>query len=82
LCPLREVKELGSGVALIVTEGISTGEIESALAVRIGPEAKGLSITTIAKLKREWAEDYVTWRSPDWIRIAGFTPGLLASTVA
>ena len=43
-------------------KGISTGEMAEALKVLVGPEAEGLSGSTIARLKRLWAQEYQTWR--------------------
>ncbi len=36
--------------------------MHAALAVLVGPEAKGLSASTIARLKQVWREEYDTWR--------------------
>ena len=43
-------------------KGISTGEMQSALEVFVGPEAKGLSAGTVARLKQTWRAEYETWR--------------------
>ena len=43
-------------------KGVSTGEMESALEILVGPEAKGLSASTVARLKRQWAQEYDAWR--------------------
>jgi putative transposase len=43
-------------------KGISTSEMEAALEVLVGSEAKGLSASTVARLKREWAAEYADWR--------------------
>jgi len=36
--------------------------MESALVALVGPEARGLSASTVARLKRQWADEYVAWR--------------------
>ena len=34
-----------------------------ALEVLVGPEAKGLSPAVISKLKRQWSQEYQSWRA-------------------
>lgn len=36
--------------------------MESALVALVGPEARGLSASTVARLKRQWADEYAAWR--------------------
>ncbi len=43
------------------SEGISTGQMQEALEVLVGPEAKGLSASVIGRLKREWESEYTEW---------------------
>jgi len=45
--------------------GISSGDFGEALAALLGPDAPGLSATTIARLKASWAEDYERWTRRD-----------------
>jgi starch phosphorylase len=42
-------------------KGVSSGEMESALCALLGPEAKGLSASTVARLKQQWGEEYQAW---------------------
>ena len=42
-------------------KGVSTGEMATALEVLVGPEARGLSASTVSRLKQAWSEDYKTW---------------------
>ena len=51
-------------------KGVSTGEMSAAFKVLVGPEAKGLSVSTVARLKRTWAQEYQIWREAplDWDR--------------
>ncbi len=60
---LRKTKTLEAALPWLYLKGISTGEMGSALEVLVGPEAKGLSASTISRLKRTWAQEYQAWRS-------------------
>ena len=42
-------------------KGVSTGEMSAALEVLVGPEARGLSASTVSRLKRAWADEYQAW---------------------
>jgi putative transposase len=53
----------GCGDPVAVLEGISTGEMQPALEVLVGPEAKGLSASTVARLKQIWREENAIWRN-------------------
>ena len=44
-------------------KGISTGDFGEALQALLGPEARGLSATTITRLKAVWEQEYQDWRS-------------------
>ena len=37
--------------------------MSEALEVLVGAEPKGLSASTVARLKRQWAEEYQSWRN-------------------
>ena len=43
-------------------KGVSTGDFSEALAALLGPEAKGLSATTITRLKGVWQQEYEGWQ--------------------
>jgi len=45
--------------------GISTGAFKGALEALIGPQAKGLSATTITRLTAIWTKEYETWSQRD-----------------
>ncbi len=36
--------------------------MQTALEALVGPEAKGLSASTVARLKQTWREEYEIWR--------------------
>ncbi len=65
---VRKTKSLEAALPWLYLKGISTGEMANALEVLIGPEAKGLSASTIARLKQVWAEDYKAWRQKNLSR--------------
>ena len=59
---VRKTRSLEAALPWLYLKGISTGEMQTALEVLVGPEAKGLSASTIARLKQTWREEYDTWR--------------------
>jgi putative transposase len=62
---LRRAKSLEELLPWLYLKGISTGDFGEALAALLGPDAPGLSATTIARLKATWAEDYERWQRRD-----------------
>jgi len=62
---LRRAKSVEELLPWLYLKGISTGDFGEALAALVGPDAPGLSATTIARLKAAWAEDYERWRRRD-----------------
>ena len=54
---VRKTRSLEAALPWLYLKGISTGEMASALEVLVGREAKGLSASTIARLKRQWDKD-------------------------
>ncbi len=62
---VRKAKSLEAAIPWLYLKGISTGEMESALKVLVGPDAEGLSASTVSRLKREWADEYEVWRKSD-----------------
>jgi putative transposase len=54
---VRKTRSLAAALPWLYLKGISTGEMEAALEVLVGSEAKGLSASTVARLKREWAAE-------------------------
>ena len=59
---VRKTRSLEAALPWLYLKGVSTGEMESALEILVGPEAKGLSASTVARLKRQWAQEYDAWR--------------------
>jgi transposase-like protein len=58
---VRKTKSLEAALPWLYLKGISTGEMSEALAVLVGSEAKGLSASTVSRLKQVWAEEYSRW---------------------
>lgn len=59
---LRKTRSLEAALPWLYLKGISTGEMQTALEALVGPEAKGLSASTVARLKQVWREEYDLWR--------------------
>jgi len=65
---VRKTRSLEAALPWLYLKGISTGEMAEALKVLVGPEAEGLSSSTIARLKRLWAQEYQAWREESLAR--------------
>lgn len=59
---VRKSRSLETARPWLYLKGISTGEMQAALEVLVGPEAKGLSASTVTRLKQTWRAEYETWR--------------------
>src|SRR5215471_13047478 len=55
---LRRTKSLEELIPWLYLKGVSTGEFSEALTAILGPEAPGLSASTITRLKGVWEEEY------------------------
>ena len=62
---LRRAKSVEELLAWLYLKGISTGDFGEALAALLGPDAPGLSATTVTRLKTAWAEEYERWLRRD-----------------
>ncbi len=62
---LRRAKSVEELLPWLYLRGISTGDFSDALEALVGPEAPGLSATTISRLKRVWGKEYADWRTRD-----------------
>jgi putative transposase len=58
---LRKTKNIEELIPWLYLKGISTGGFSEALAALVGPQAKGLSANTIARLKAVWEKEYEEW---------------------
>ena len=59
---VRKTASLEAAIPWLYLKGISTGEMQAALEALVGPEAKGLSASTVVRLKQIWREEYEIWR--------------------
>lgn len=59
---VRKTQSLEAALPWLYLKGISTGEMQTALEVLVGPEAKGFSASTVGRLKQLWRTEYDTWR--------------------
>jgi transposase-like protein len=58
---VRKTQTLEAALPWLYLKGISSGEMGAALEVLVGPQAKGLSASTVSRLKRAWAQEYQDW---------------------
>ena len=58
---LRKTKSLEELIPWLYLKGISTGDFREALAALLGPEAPGLSASTVVRLKAVWQQDFEAW---------------------
>jgi transposase-like protein len=59
---MRRSPRLEEALPVLYLRGLSTGDFQEALPVLLGPEAAGLSATTISRLIRIWQDEYQDWR--------------------
>ena len=62
---LRKAKSVEELLPWLYLKGISTGDFSEALASLVGPDADGLSASTITRLKSTWWDEYEAWRKRD-----------------
>ena len=58
---LRKTKSIEELIPWLYLKGISTGDFSEALAALVGPEARGLSASTITRLKSVWEDEFQEW---------------------
>ena len=58
---LRKAKSVEELLPWLYLKGVSTGDFTKALEALLGPNAKGLSAKTVARLKADWWQDYEAW---------------------
>jgi len=59
---LRKTKALEELLPWLYLKGVSTGGFHEALAALLGPDAPGLSASTITRLKTIWEQEFATWQ--------------------
>lgn len=62
---VRKAKRVEAVLPWLYLRGISTGDMQEALSVLLGEDAKGLSPAVVSRLKAQWAEDYLAWNRRD-----------------
>ena len=58
---IRKTKTLEGSLPWLYLKGICSNEMGAALEVLVGPQAKGLSASTVSRLKQVWAHEYREW---------------------
>ena len=59
---VRKTATLEAALPWLYLKGISTGEMQPALEVLLGSQAKGLSASTVSRLEQTWRADYEAWQ--------------------
>jgi putative transposase len=62
---VRKAQRVEAALPWLYLRGISTGDMQEALSVLLGKDAKGLSPAVVSRLKAQWAEDYAEWNRRD-----------------
>jgi len=62
---LRRTRSIEELLPWLYLKGISTGDFSEALAALLGPDAPGLSASTITRLKEVWAGELAEWQHRD-----------------
>src|SRR5512147_1072693 len=60
---LRKTRSIEELIPWLYLKGISTGDFSEALVALLGPEAPGLSASTVVRLKEVWQQEYEAWRT-------------------
>ena len=58
---LRKTRAIEELLPWLYLKGISTGDFSEALAALLGPDAPGLSASTITRMKTCWEEEFKAW---------------------
>ncbi len=64
---LRKTKSVEELLPWLYLKGVSTGDFSEALGALLGPEAPGLSATTVTRLKAAWEQEYDAWRQRSFL---------------
>ena len=60
---LRKTRNVEELIPWLYLKGISTGDFTESLQTLLGPNASGLSATTVTRLVTTWQKDYETWNT-------------------
>jgi transposase-like protein len=61
----RRTRSLDALLPVLYLRGISTGDMQKALAALLGKDAPNLSPAVLARLKSDWQEEYERWKGRD-----------------
>ncbi len=82
---LRRTKNVEELLPWLYLKGVSTGQFEEALTALLGPDAPGLSASTVRRLVANWQQEHERWLRRDlgsrryvylWADAVYFTPRL------
>jgi putative transposase len=82
---LRQARNVEELLPWLYLKGVSTGQFTEALSALLGPDAPGLSATTVRRLTEAWQEEHARWQQRDlsarryvylWADGVYFTPRL------
>jgi putative transposase len=82
---LRRARNIEELLPWLYLKGVSTGQFAEALTALLGPDAPGLSATTVRRLSEAWQEEHARWQQRDlsarryvhlWADGVYFTPRL------
>ncbi len=62
---VRKARRVEAALPWLYLRGISTGDMQEALSVLVGEDAKGLSPSVVSRLKPQWSEAYAAWNQRD-----------------
>lgn len=62
---MRRAPSIDTLVPVLYLKGISTEDFPTALEAILGPQAKGLSASTVVRLKEIWTDEYQQWSKRD-----------------
>ena len=79
---VRKAASFEAAIPWLYLKGISTGEMHTALEALVGPEAKGLSASTVARLKQTGGRNMRSGASAGSMTSNGCISGLMGSIVA
>jgi len=63
---LKKAKRLEAVLPWLYLKGVSSNDFDEALKSLFGESVKGLSASTIVRLKQVWEGEYAKWRHRDW----------------
>jgi putative transposase len=58
---LRRTKSVDELIPWLYLKGVSSGDFSEALAALVGPQAAGLSASTVVRLKSVWEDEFQQW---------------------